>query len=199
MIVYVETNFIFELAFLREEHESCETILALANSKDLDLALPAFSIGEPYEALVRRHRQRKEVHHKLTSEIQELSRSKPYQEATDRLQELTAFLLDSGEDEKQRLDETLDRVVSAAEIIPIGLDIIRLGMTYRNTFGLTAQDSIVCASVMSHLRRPIGSEALFVTKNSKDFASPSIRAELDDCRCKLFTTFTSALAYLQHQ
>ena len=50
MIVYVESNFVLELAFLQEEHESCLELLSLSESEDICLVLPAFSIGEPYEA-----------------------------------------------------------------------------------------------------------------------------------------------------
>lgn len=54
MIVYVESNFVLELAFLQEEHESCEELLSLSKSGDIHLVLPTFSIGEPYETWVRR-------------------------------------------------------------------------------------------------------------------------------------------------
>ena len=54
MIVYVESNFILELAFLRTEHESCTALLDSGESHELRLALPAFSIGETYEGWVRR-------------------------------------------------------------------------------------------------------------------------------------------------
>ncbi len=52
MIVYVESNFVLELAFLQEEHERCLALLSLAESRDIHLVLPAFSIGEPYEVWV---------------------------------------------------------------------------------------------------------------------------------------------------
>ena len=45
MIVYVESNFVLELAFLQEEYESCMELLRLAESRDIHLVLPAFSIG----------------------------------------------------------------------------------------------------------------------------------------------------------
>ena len=45
MIVCVESNFVLELAFLRTEHTSCSTLLAMAESGNIKLVLPAFSIG----------------------------------------------------------------------------------------------------------------------------------------------------------
>ena len=47
MIVYVESNFVLELAFLQEQHESCNTIITLAESSQVELVIPAFSIVEP--------------------------------------------------------------------------------------------------------------------------------------------------------
>ncbi|HEX8213826.1 MAG TPA: hypothetical protein VF584_26905 [Longimicrobium sp.] len=46
MIVYAESNFLLELAYLQEEHESCEEILALAESGRIRLLLPAFAVVE---------------------------------------------------------------------------------------------------------------------------------------------------------
>jgi len=80
MRLYVETNFILELAFLREEHEACEELLALSEEKRIELFLPVFSVGKTYEAWARRSRQRTELHTRLRLEILDLSRSKPYQQ-----------------------------------------------------------------------------------------------------------------------
>ena len=78
------------------------------------------SIGEPYEVWVRRSKQRRDLRDQLSTAIRELSRSKPYQESTREFQELTNLLLSSGEEEKRRLDEALDRILRTAEVIPIG-------------------------------------------------------------------------------
>jgi len=48
MIVYVESNFILEIAHLREEHENCDRILNLSVTGEIQLVLPAFSVGEVY-------------------------------------------------------------------------------------------------------------------------------------------------------
>jgi len=47
MIIYVESNFVLELAYLQEEHESCEEILNLAQEGKIGLVLPAYSILVP--------------------------------------------------------------------------------------------------------------------------------------------------------
>jgi hypothetical protein len=70
VIVYVETNFVLELALLQQEHEECETLLDLAKEHSyMELALPAFSIGEAYEAWGRKLRQRNKLQDDLKREI----------------------------------------------------------------------------------------------------------------------------------
>jgi hypothetical protein len=51
MNIYVETNFVLELAFVQEQVESCGAILGLCEAGRATLVLPAFCIAESYEAL----------------------------------------------------------------------------------------------------------------------------------------------------
>ena len=71
MIVYVESNFVLELAFLQEAYERCLELLRLAESQDIHLVLPAFSIGEPYEVWVRRSKQRRALRDQLSTAIRQ--------------------------------------------------------------------------------------------------------------------------------
>lgn len=104
MIVYVESNFVLELAFLQEEFEACSAIVELSEANKIKLIVPAFSLVEPYEALIRRSRRRTELSRQLSEEGRELSRSRPYSEIAERTSEITSILISSGEEEKRRLD-----------------------------------------------------------------------------------------------
>jgi len=64
MNVYVETNFVLELALLQEQQESCQQLLNLAEADRINLILPAFSFTEPYETLIRREKNA-EIYHKI--------------------------------------------------------------------------------------------------------------------------------------
>ena len=199
MIVYVESNFVLELAFLQEEYENCLELLALAESRDIYLVLPAFSIGEPYEVWVRRSKQRRELRDQLSTAIRELSRSKPYQGFSCEFQELTNLLLRSGEEEKHRLDEVLDRILRTAEVIPISLQTIRASIILQKSRSLSPQDSIVYASILAHLAEASGDLRCFITKNSKDFVNPDIENELETHTCRLLTKFGAGLGYIRSQ
>jgi hypothetical protein len=119
MIVYVESNFVLELAYLQEEHESCQTIIALAEAGSIHLVLPAFSIGEPYDAWVRRYKDRRALLERLQREIRELSRSKPYLAVSQESAGVTSTFVRSLEEEKARLDEITLRMLRCAETISI--------------------------------------------------------------------------------
>ena len=199
MIVYVESNFVLELAFLQEEHESCSALLGLSESEKIRLVIPAFSIGEPYEAWVRRSRKRRDLHDQLRLAIHELSRSGPYHEAPDEFRELTNLLLISGEDEKHRLDVTLEKILQTVEVIPIGLSIIRNAIAFQRSLDLSPQDSIVYASILAHLTTESGHTRCFITTNSKDFANPDIEQQLTSFNCKLLTKFVNGLGYIRSQ
>ena len=205
MIVYIESNFVLELAFLQEEHESCEELLGLSESEDIHLVLPAFSIGEPYEAWVRRSKQRQGLHEQLSTTINELSRSRPYQDSSQEFQELTNLLLSSVEQEKDRLDETLERILQTIDVIPIGLSSIRAAITFQKNRRLSPQDSIVYASILEHLadldHQATESRGLrcFITKNSRDFVNPDIENDLAEYDCKLLTKFADGLGYISSE
>ena len=199
MIVYLESNFVLELAFLQAEHEHCSALLRLSESGEIRLVLPAFSIGEPYETWVRRSKRRRDVHEELTTAIRELSRSSPYERVTDHFHELTGILIRSGEEEKRRLDETLEDILRTVEVIPIGLSIIRAAINYQRKLTLSPQDSIVYASVLDHLNPESTEPGCFITTNSRDFANPDIETELTDHNCRLLTKFAEGVGYIRSQ
>jgi hypothetical protein len=95
MIVYVESNFVLELAFLQEGSENTNAIIEIAEAGRIRLVLPAYCAGEPYERLVRRARDRQALREKLAAEIRELSHSKPYGDLAEASRELTSILAQS--------------------------------------------------------------------------------------------------------
>lgn len=197
MIVYVESNFVLELAFLQEEYESCQNVLSLAESGDVNLVIPAFSVGEPYEALIRRIRRRVELRRQLIIEIRELSRSKPYSNLFQESNDITALLTSSGSEEKQRLDEVLSRILEVAEVITIRASTMKSAIEYQRSLKLSPQDSIVYASVLNHLSSIDSGPKCFLNRNSKDFATPDIQEELARYDCQLIPSFEQGVGFIK--
>ncbi|MFN2453250.1 MAG: PIN domain-containing protein [Pyrinomonadaceae bacterium] len=195
MIVYIESNFVLELAYLQEEHESCTNILILSEADKIELVIPAYCVGEPYDSWVRRAKQRTELHDRLSQEIRELSRSKPYVKSPKEFRDVTKTLIRSGEEEKQRLDNAVNRILETATVIPIERETIKAAIKLQHTRNLSPQDSIVYASILLHLLKTPDEPKCFITKNSKDFANPDIYKDLEAHECKLLTKFEDGLGY----
>lgn len=190
MIVYVESNFILELAYLQEDHENCGRILKLAEAGKIQLILPAFAIAEPFSAWVGRKRRREHLHSELTQELRELGRSEPYAGSREEFQDVTKALLVSGEEEKLRLDAAIAQILKESELIPIEADVIRSAIEIQTRNRLSPQDSIIYASVLSHVANVSKEEPkCFITKNSRDFSNPDIVQELSALGCELGTNF----------
>jgi predicted nucleic acid-binding protein len=197
VITYVESNFVLELAFRQEDSASCEELLTLAESRQIELLIPAYCLGEPFERLVRRDRQRREVYRKLSEELRELARSTPYAEAAANLNNLTGLLVESGEQEMNRLNGVIGRLLDIATIIPLDRDVFRSGLLARQTLWLSPQDAIVYASVHSRVAHQQPSPQCFINKNSRDFLVPEIVEDFEARNCKLIGKFSDGLNYVK--
>src|SRR2546426_10899502 len=89
---------------------------------------------------------------------------------------ITKALIVSGEEEGQRLDDAVKRVLTAADIIPIERDTIASAFKLRLTRRLRTQDAIVLASVLAHLAAAGPQPKSFISRKSKEFANPHIFA-----------------------
>lgn len=61
MIVYVETNFVLEVALGQEQAEAAAEILNRAEGGEIELAIPYLSLVEPFSTVTKRHRDRKHL------------------------------------------------------------------------------------------------------------------------------------------
>ena len=196
MDVYVESNFVLELTLLQEQHESCEKIIELCEASKVNLILPAYTLVEPYETIVRYAKKRTQISKDLVTEVKQLSRSKPYQEEIEALQKINGFLVRSQEEEKTRLRSTIDRLLAVTEIIPLDAQILSSASKYQLAHDLSPQDSIVYASVVQHLSNSDSSVKCFLNRNSKDFDDPDIEDALNKYGCKMLFSFNSGYGYI---
>ena len=197
MIVFIESNFVLELALLQEEHRSCDSILSLAESLTIDLAIPAFSLFEPYEVWRRRTRERTELYERLNREMVQLARTEPYAKTVEDLADPASNLLRSGnEEDKRRLDLTLGRILDCAEVIPLQGETLRDAIQFQGSLDLSPQDSVVYASVMAHLSAASPGPKCFLNRDRKDFSIPDIREGLGRYDCHLISRFAGGLSYI---
>lgn len=82
--VYVESNFILELALEQEEFEECQNIIELCRKQQIKLVLPAYSLIEPNEKLIRTARNRENIFKTLSEELTQLKRTASYKEGVEK-------------------------------------------------------------------------------------------------------------------
>ncbi|MEM9923689.1 MAG: PIN domain-containing protein [Cyanobacteria bacterium P01_D01_bin.50] len=197
MDVYVESNFVLELALLQEQHESCQELLDLASTKRIRLILPAFSLAEPYETLIRNNKKRQKLSQDLKKEFSQLSRSLPYQEQISTFEDITAFLVRSQEEEKQRLQVVIENMLKVCEIIPLTVEILTTAIAYQSEYNLEPQDSIVYASILEHISFSGERLRCFLNRNSKDFDDPDIKEALNIYGCLMLFRFDNGINYVK--
>ncbi len=197
MNVYVESNFVLELALEQEQHESCEQLVKLASAGSVRLMVPAFSLAEPHDALISRDKPRRKLGNELKSHLDELGRSEQYRRVPDVFGHLTGILSAAGAMERDGLRRVLDWILRDAEIIPLNSDVLDKASDYQEReWGMPAKDSIVLASVQSHLEDTLPSESCFLNRNTKDFDNPGVRRVLEIYNCKFFGSFDDGLRYI---
>ena len=196
MNVYVESNFVLEFALAQEQHNDCERILTLCEAGDIQVLLPAYSIVEPYETLLRRHLERGELKDSLVLELRQLSRTSGYAQRLSGLEASTALLIDSAKEEIRRLESIRARLLSCATVIALEASVLSSASRHQERHGLSAQDAIVYASVLSHLGSVEGgAQSCFLTRDT-DFDDPNVIEGLRAHRCKVIWRFDHGLSYL---
>jgi len=197
MNVYVESNFVLEQALEQEQCESCEQLIGLASAGSIQLVIPAFSLAEPHGALLRTKNARSRLRSELLPHLRELARSRAYREASTNFDELADILLRSGEREREGLQRTIERMINAAQVIPLDSRVLDMAGIIEAGFGLSAQDSIVLASIVSHLAETKPVESCFLNRNTKDFEGPDVRETLEQYACKFFGRLDEGLHYIE--
>jgi hypothetical protein len=197
MNVYVESNFVLEQALEQEQCESCQRLIDIAAAGSIRLVIPAFSLAEPHITLMRKASDRSRLSTERQKQLSDLGRSKPYREASGSFNEITAMLIRSAESERAGLERAMDGILKAAEVIPLDSDVFYRAGGIQIGLGMSAQDSIVLASVVRHLSETKPVESCLLNRNTRDFDDPNVRDVLEQFGCRFFGRFDHALQYIE--
>ena len=196
MNVYVETNFVLELALLQEQSTSCENILRLCEENRVQLIVPAYSLAEPYETLTRRQKQRKRMKEEFDGELRQIARTATQADRLRGFSDLTALLINVADEEAKRLEEVRARLMETADVMPLDVSVLAASTQYQLTHGFSPQDALVYSSVLSHLKRVRVPQSCFLNRNTKDFDDQNIVDELGSYNCKLLPRFDSRYSFI---
>jgi predicted nucleic acid-binding protein len=196
MNIYVETNFVLELALEQEECDTCAEIIRLASAGQLRLVVPAFSLAEPHYAIYGKAKSRSRLGEDLRTHLGQLGRSRRHREIPATFDALAAALIASAQFEREGVRRAISELTKAADVIPLDAAMIRAAAEAEISYGLSGLDAVVLASVLSHLEENRPAESCFLNLNAKDFDDPDIQDRLDAYNCRFFPKFTPALEFV---
>lgn len=198
MNIYVESNFILEMALMQEEHQACADILDLCRQGRATLHLPAFAFVESRANLLWRKRERAQIQKSLELQLAQLGRSELFRADADTSRAIIPLLARSSVDEEARFNLAIADLLSQATIIPLTAETIRLARVYEDIFR-QVQDATVFASIVSHLSdaRPVVS--CFLNRNSEGFDITDVKRILADLNCRTLLSFRDGLSYIHSQ
>lgn len=196
MNVYIESNFVLELAFLQEQSSSCEEILRLAEGAHIRLVVPAYALIEPYETLVRRRRDRQHIDRELSKELQQIARNEEFKSQLEGFRDITALLLRAVDEDEKRLKSVRAKLLQFARVIPMETSVLRAAENYEDAQELSPQDAHIYSAVLAHLRQTEDRVSCFLNRNRKDFDDPALVDELTSYGCKLLPSFDRGREYI---
>jgi hypothetical protein len=199
MHVFVESNFVLELAFRQSEYEVCERIRQGAKAAAYVLYLPQYALAEVFEKLRPLRNRRDEYRRYLLEEIAQ-HRREDDSDATkmdDLTQALTTLLEERTQQQTQRLHTVASELAQEATALVLSPPIIEQAYSVAQVHNLSPQDGLVYASVLAGMRQlPQQAPKLFISRNKDDFGKPSIRAELQSLGCEYLASFRAAAGKL---
>nr|HET6904355.1 hypothetical protein [Ktedonobacteraceae bacterium] len=200
MIVYVESNFVLEVALEQEQSASAETILKLAESSKIVLTFPSFALSEPFATVMHRNKERVELHNRMTVTLGQLRRSESHKQTIHELQPLLLILKNAVNREFDLLHLTVARLLRAGTSIDLDSSILEQALNYQAQFGLKPQDSIIYSTVITDMQRRASTEAkCFLSRDKEAFSiNPGIRSELAAYNCRYIGSFVQGLDFIQH-
>jgi predicted nucleic acid-binding protein len=199
VIVLAESNFVLELALRQEQFQHAERILRLAEEQQLRLVVPACSLIEPYQTLIRRWRERKELNRRLKDELRLLGRSTLHDGIRATSHQVSQALGAGDQIERKCLEQITERLTRICLVPVLSPEIVRLAQVMQHEYNLDPQDAIVFASIDTALQTLGASPKVFVNKNFRDFATRPIQGQLEKHGCRLITSFPAACQYIENE
>ncbi|MFN8678887.1 MAG: hypothetical protein U0Z70_21085 [Thermomicrobiales bacterium] len=197
MTVYVESNFVLELALQQEQASAAGAILNSAERGEFRLALPAIALTEPFSTLEQRSRNLRKEIAMLRDRGRDLSRSVSNHAEVHHLEGAQLHLEAISTRDIERLGNTVARILDTAHIITLDSAMFVQAREMQTLFSLSPADSIVLASVLTDLTHsPNSGPHYFVNRNTQDFNVPDVLAELARQNCTFFSSFDDAALVL---
>jgi len=201
VIVYIESNFVLEIALEQEQHQAANSILSFAERGKIRLLYPSFILSEPFESLMRERRERNALHASLVKSLSNLRRSEPHKQAMLDLEPVISILKDAHVRQVDLLHSAFERLLEVGECVNVDVASFRSALIYQKSLYLSPQDSIIYATMIADLKKqPEEEQKCFLSRDKKAFDNDddrSIKAELNVYNCRYIGSLVQGLAFIQ--
>lgn len=200
MIVYLDTNFLLEIAFGQEQEMHAKEIMKLAVDGKIELVCPCFVLIEPYWTIKNRDSNRKQLLKSIELELQQQKRSLNNSIEIGNLTNAHMSITNIGIKEGNAYNDILNKVLEIGTFIDITKDTFISSLTYSSSYGLGPQDALIYSAIISDMKKQSsGALKCFLSRNSKDFDMDALKRELSEYNCRYFTNFEHGLGYINSQ
>jgi predicted nucleic acid-binding protein len=197
LTLYVESNFVLEIALGQEQAAAAEKLLVAAETGEIEIAIPGFSLSEPFSRLTRTNRERSKVASQFDDQVNQMARSAPHHIEVKSLREIPSLVATIIRRETDLLISTIERILAVSRQINLDLETFNKAMALRKTSGMTPEDAVILEIVIADLsRNPSSQRHLFANRNRKDFSEPNIVSSLRTLNCDLVWSFDGAAELL---
>ncbi len=214
MIVYVESNFVLEIALEQEQAIYAEQILAFAEAGKIELAFPSFALSEPFTTLYNRRVERRRQYDTFLKILQQIKRSEPLRQIALNVELLIGTLRETHKHDFEPLHVTVQRLLACGRQLETSLVGYQQALIYEKSLVLSPQDSIIYAMIIEDLKkRPPDEMKCFLSRDKRAFPDENvpleeteikdnvlskslIARELRTYECKYFVTLEKGLDFI---
>ena len=175
--VYIETNFLSQLARRQEQVAACETILAAAEAGSVRLAIPAFALVEPWQSARTRRGRVNALQTHVDQEVAavDLTRGPGGKGRDAAVASFRATLTDAVESELEALHGLIPRVAAASDVLPVTAEIFEEGQQFAADGDLLPPDAVLAAAILDDADGRVGPQVFLTT--DRDFLALKPRFE----------------------
>jgi len=196
LIVYVESNFLLEIAREQEQAADAEQILGLGEAGNISLRVPTFALCEPFSTLTYKQMERQRFVAAAAPLLTDVRRAQPDQSVAENLAAVTKAVVAIGGRETDRLTQAVARMLRCCRVLPLTPETAAEAEQASDAFGLSPQDALVYASVFVDLPTD-GSvpRKIFVSRDRQLLGS--VTSVLASRGCDSVYSFKDALARIR--
>lgn len=195
MRLYVETNFLLEIALEQGEHAECSDLLDVCGdpSSGVTLAVPASSFFEAQSALRNKRRHVLDFGRAYDTHVSgQLSRIHGIAGVRTSYADLLAQLTATLNAAESRFYAASDRIREIGEVLPT--DGRTIAAAQDGSAGLSYEDALVYAAIRSDAS--FGQTPTYFVTTDSDFAN--VKQALATRQCTMLRSFQTAVQVLRH-